>query len=309
MRGGKTTKWGGRAESERRAADRRAEPASVLLRRIGRVVLWVFIAIVVARGLGAIFSGDPESLTQAQAEGALAAQTFPDDEARAYAVQFTRAFLTFTPAHPDYHELSVRPFLAAQLRESAALELPERGASQTVTAATVARAKLLGRNRALVTVAATVVNRTVTTRYLTVPVARDSAGGLVVYDYPAFSSPPPPAGSVPTDDPGTLEGPGAKEIPDLLRRFFAAYLDGRQLDDLSYFLIRGARVTPLVQRYRLRDVLGVSQVGEGVGPDRTVLVTMRARDPETRAEYTLRYRAIVVLRDRWYVKALVGGAT
>jgi Conjugative transposon protein TcpC len=308
MRGGKTTKWGGRDESERRAAGRRAEPASVLLRRIGRVVLWVFIAIVVARGLGAIFSGDPELSTQAQAEGPPAAQTFPDDEARAYAVQFTRAFLTFTPAHPDYHELSVRPFLAAQLRESGALELPERGPSQTVTAATVARAKLLGRNRALVTVAATVVSRTVTTRYLTVPVARDSAGGLVVYDYPAFSS-PPPAGSVPTDDPRTLEGPGAKEIADLLRRFFSAYLDGRQLDDLSYFLTRGARVTPLVQRYRLRDVLGVSQVGEGVGPNHTVLVTVRARDLETRAEYTLRYRAAVVLRDRWYVKALVGGAT
>jgi Conjugative transposon protein TcpC len=309
MRGGKTTKWGGGDERERRPAGRRAEPTSVLLRRIGRVVLWVFIAIVVARGLGAIFRGDPESSTQAQAEGSPVAQTFPDDEARAYAVQFTRAFLTFTPAHPDYHELSVRPFLAAQLRESGALELPERGPSQTVTAATVARAKPLGRNRALVTVAATVVNRTVTTRYLTVPLARDSAGGLVVYDYPAFSS-PPPAGSVPTDDPRTLEGgSGAREIPDLLRRFFIAYLDGRQLDDLSYFLTRDARVTPLVQRYRLRDVLGVSQVSEGVGPNRTVLVTLRARDPETRAEYTLRYRAAVVLRDRWYVKALVGGAT
>ena len=308
MRGGKITRPGQRDESERKSAGRRVEPASVLLRRIGRVVLWVFIAIVVERGLGAIFSGDRESSTQAQAEGPPAAQTFPDDEARAYAVQFTRAFLTFTPAHPDYHELSVRPFLAAPLRESGALELPERGPSQTVTAATVARAKSLARNRALVTVAATVVNRTVTTRYLTVAVARDSAGGLVVYDYPAFSS-PPPTGSVPTDDPRTLENPGAKEIADLLRRFFSVYLDGRQLDDLSYFLTRDARVTPLVQRYRLRDVLGVSQVGDGVGPNRSVLVTVRARDPQTRAEYTLRYRTAVVLRDRWYVKALVGGAT
>ncbi|MCA1680021.1 MAG: conjugal transfer protein [Actinobacteria bacterium] len=307
MRGGKTTKWGGRAESERRAARRRAEPASVLLRRIGRVVLWVSIAIVAARGLGAIFSGDAASSTQAQAEGALAAQTFPDDEARAYAVQFTRAFLTFTPMHPEYHELSVRAFLAAQLRESAALELPERGPSQTVTAATVARAKALGRSRALVTVAATVVNETVTTRYLTVPVARDSAGGLVVYDYPAFSS-PPPTGSVPSEQPKTLDGTGAKEIPDLLRRFFAAYLDGRQLDDLSYFLTRTTRVTPLPQRYRLRDVLGVSQVGEGIGPRRKVLVTLRARDPETRADYTLRYRADVIRRDRWYVEALEGAA-
>lgn len=306
MREGET-KQGRRNDDARTRADRRAEPASKLLRQIGRVVLWLFVVIVVARGIGAIFSGDPERLTGAQAGGSTVAQAFPDDEARAYAVQFTRAFLTFTPMHPDYHELSVRAFLATQLRESAALELPERGPSQTVTAATVARVKALSRGRALVTVAATVVNKTVTTRYLTVPVARDSAGGLVVYDYPAFSS-PPPTGSVPSEQPKTLDETSAKEIFDLLRRFFAAYLDGRQLDDLSYFLTRSARVTPLPQRYRLRDVLGVSQVGEDIAPRRKVLVTLRARDPETRADYTLRYRADVIRRDRWYVEALEGAA-
>lgn len=306
MREGET-KQGRRNDGARTRADRRAEPASKLLRQIGRVVLWVFVVIVFARGIGAIFSGDPERLTRAQAGGSTVAQAFPDDEARAYAVQFTRAFLTFTPMHPEYHELSVRAFLAAQLRESGALELPERGPSQTVTAATVARVKALGRGRALVTVAATVVNKTVTTRYLTVPVARDSAGGLVVYDYPAFSS-PPPTGSIPSEQPKTLDETGAKEIFDLLRRFFAAYLDGRQLDDLSYFLTRTARVTPLPQRYRLRDVLGVSQVGEDIGARRKVLVTLRARDPETRADYTLRYRADVIRRDRWYVEALEGAA-
>ena len=306
MRGGGGRGLGGKHERQRAA--RGSEPASKLLRQIGRVVLWGALLLILVRGVGTILSGDPESTTRAQAVGSPSTQAFPDDEARAFAVQFARAYLTYTPEHPDYHELAVRPFLAAPLRENGALELPTRGPSQTVSAATVARAKALGGNRALVTVAATVVNRTVTTRYLTVPVARDRAGGVIVYDYPAFSS-PPPAGSVTADKPEPLDGPGAKEIPDLLRRFFAAYLDGRQLSDLSYFLTRDARVTPLAQRYRLRDVLGVSKAGEGAARKRAVLVTVRARDVETRADYTLRYRVELVQRDRWYVQALEGGAS
>ena len=48
----------------------------------------------------------------------------------------------------------------------------------------------LDEGRALVTVAATVVGGSASTRYLTVPVARDARGGLVVYDLPSFSAPP-----------------------------------------------------------------------------------------------------------------------
>lgn len=312
MRGGKAIdpdddpKKGKRTRKPK--TDRGAEPASKLLRQVGRWALWAILLLIFVRGVGTILSGDPERTTRAVAGGATTTPAFPDDEARAFAVQFTRAYLTFTPEHPEYHDLSVRPFVSAPLREDGALELPVRGPSQTVTSATVARAKALGRSRALVTVAATVVNRTITTRYLTVPVARDGAGGLTVYDYPAFSS-PPPAGEVDAAEPSPLDGDGSNEISDLMSRFFAAYLAGNKLSDLAYFLARDARVIPLEQRYRLRRVLGISQVGEGTGPTRTVLVTVRARDPETRADYTLRYRAEIVRRDRWYVKTLAGSAS
>ncbi len=281
---------------------------SKLLRTIGRFLLWGAVLLVVVRGVGAILSGEPESSTRAQAGARVATQVFPNDEARAFAVQFARAYLTFTPEHPGYHELAVRPYLARDLREDAALEFPDRGPSQTVTSATIARAKPLGGGRALVTVAATVLNDTVTTRYLTVPVARDNAGGLVVYDYPAFSSPPAPGDVTTTADPGSLEGPGAGEIEDLLRRFLTAYLDAQPLNQLSYFLARDARVTALAQRYRLREVVGLAQLGDTTGPQRTVLATVRVKDPATRATYTLRYRIEVTRRDRWYVQAIAGGA-
>lgn len=316
MRGGKTIEPDERDKrgrdkvkrTRKPKTDRGAEPASKLLRQVGRYLLWAILLLVFVRGVGAIFAGDPERTTRADAGSALRTPSFPDDEARAFAVQFTRAYLTFAPEHPEYHELSVRPFVSAPLREDGALELPVRGPSQTVTSATVARAKPLGDNRALVTIAATVVNRTITTRYLTVPVARDANGGLTVYDYPAFSS-PPPVGEVDVPEPSSLDGAGSSEISDLMTRFFAAYLDARQLSELAYFLARDARVIPLEQRYRLRRVLGVAQVGEGTGPTRIVLVTVRARDPETRADYTLRYRVELVRRDRWYVKTLAGSAS
>ncbi len=295
-----------RQRTEDRRRPERTEPARNVLRTVGRVLLWGFVLLVFVRGVGDIMRGDPERAGHAQAGPGGAALSFPDDEARAFALQFARAYLTFTPRHPEYHEISVRPYLAQDLREDAALELPTRGPSQTVTSAAVARAQPAGRDRALVTVAATVLNRTITTRYLTVPVARDSHGGLVVFDYPSFSS-PPPEGAVSSDPPAALSS-GSAEIQDLLRRFFAAYLDAQSIDQLSYFLTRTANVTALAQRYQLREIVSFAQLGEGEGPHRTVLVTLRARDPDTSVSYTLRYRVELVRQDRWYVNEIEGGA-
>jgi len=273
------------------------------LRAITIVAVSVVALFVVLRGVADILGDDGAGAGDAQPAGASSAHGWPDDEARAFAVQFARAFLTFSPSHPEYHELAVKPFLAKRLR--GAIALPRRGPDQTVSAVTVARTHGAGRDRAVVTVATTVLNRTVTTRYLTVPVARDRKGGLVVYDYPAFSAPPPPA-NVASDEHSPLQGSAARPIRRFVRRFFNAFLAG---GDPSAFVTADGHVSSLKQRYDLRKVLGVSQLGEAGASERSVVVVVRARDRDTHADYTLRYRADLVLRrDRWLVQA-VDGAT
>jgi hypothetical protein len=153
-----------------------------------------------------------------------------------------------------------------------------------------------------VTVAAAVVGREVSTRYLTVPVARDADGGLTVYDLPSFSA-PPARGRVESVEVEPLSGVQGAEVQDVLARFFRAFLAGRSAD-LEYFVPAGVRISALAQRYELAGLDSVEQVGSSVGRTRSVLATVRARDAQSRAVYALRYRVRLVRRDRWYVAAV-----
>ncbi len=268
-------------------------------RRIGRVLLWAFVLLVLVRGIGAILSPPPEPRAQPTPS---AQQRWPGDAAGAYAVSFAKAYLTWTPKSPEFHEQAVKPYLASRLRAGAGLEVPDEGRYQVVEEATVAGAHALGRDRALVTVAATVSGRQTTNRHLTVPVARDRRGGLVVYDYPSFSAPPARA-AVADERTRNLPREDARAVEDVLDRFFRAFLGGRS-SDLDYFLPSGTRLAAVRQRYELDEIVGLEQLATSERRDRTVLAVVRARDTATDATYLLRYRIDLVLRDRWYVARL-----
>ena len=95
----------------------------------------------------------------------------------------------------------------------------------------------------------------------------------------------------------------------LLTRFLTAFLDARKLEQLSYFLARNARVTPLSQRYRLREVTGLVQLDSRSAVRRVVLATVRVAHRGTHVAYTLRYRIRLTHRDRWYVQSIDGSAS
>ncbi|MDQ3767911.1 MAG: conjugal transfer protein [Actinomycetota bacterium] len=292
--------------------DEASEPSAsptprVVLRAIGRVVLWAVVGLLLIRGAADILGGPGAPQAAGPPQGQQGAESWPGSEARAFAADFARAYLTFDPQRPEFHERATASFLAGDLREGAALDLPqdpEDGEIQTVAQTNVARAAALDGRRALITVAATVTSTTVTTRYLTVPVARDQAGGLVVYDYPSFSAPPRQAR---VDAPATerLTGRDAQEIQDVLGRFFEAYFAGQD-DDLTFFLPAGVRLEALGERYELDELVSVAYAPDSAqeGARRTVLATMRATDPETETQYLLRYRVGLVADDRWYVASI-----
>ena len=63
-----------------------------LLKGLGRVVLWCVLVVVLLRGVADIFGADE---TAPPARGSVAAPAaWPDDEARAFAVDFGRAYLS-----------------------------------------------------------------------------------------------------------------------------------------------------------------------------------------------------------------------
>lgn len=271
-----------------------------MLRSAGRVVLWFVVALLLVRGAGDVLAGEEPAPPPAGARAT--AVSWPDDEARAFAVDFARAYLSYSPRHPDRYARGVRPFVSADVAGSIVPRFARLRSRQVVQSAVVARTAASGDGRALVTVAATVVARTVSTRYLTVPVARDAGGGLVVDDLPSFSA-PPARGRVSSLELEPLAGSDGAEVQDVLARFFRAFLAGRSAD-LEYFVPAGVRVGALAQRYELVAVDSVEQIGSGAGRTRSVLALVRARDVQSRAVYPLRYRVRLVRRDRWYVAAV-----
>lgn len=252
----------------------------------------------VVRGLAGIAAGT-QVVRRGRGAGRQVAgrQVAGGDEARAFAVAFARSYLSVPqPA-------GVGRFFADGLRDRASVFVSPHGPGVVVTQATVAREVSLGSSRALFTVAAfTSDGQTV---YLTVPVAVDARGGLVVDDLPSFGA-PPRRGTAPALAPAPLTSAAAEPIASLVRRFLSVYLDGEPEGALASMLAPGARVAPMGAGLRL---VVVDELGEEPGADgrRVVVATVRVRCSPARAIYTQRYRLTVVHLDRWYVAAVEGG--
>ena len=275
-------------------------PSSVLA-GFGRLALWLAIGFVLVRGVGAVL--DTSATRGPAGVRASAVQVWPDDEAQAFAVSFTRAYLSFSSADPAGYARALAPFVSDEVAASVVPRFAPGGPTQVLQSASVARVARVDAGRALVTVAAAVASAgDVSARYVTVPVARDGAGGLVVYDLPSLSAPPGHATVADVETESLAPGDEAA-IGDVLTRFLRAFLAGRAAD-LEYFVPAGVHIGALAQRYELVGVDSLAQLGAGSPHARTVLIAVRARDAGTGAVYALRYRVRMVRRDRWYVAAI-----
>jgi hypothetical protein len=254
------------------------------------------LAFVAVRGVSDILGGS-DGQAVARSGAVDTRSVWPDDEARAFATRFARAYLTHSRRYPGSEQRIVASMSAPALRDTVAIERPR---TQAVADTSVARVARLGADRALVTVACVVLGRSVSTRYLAVPVARDSAGGLVVFDLPSLASPPPGANVAPPEG-EPLSGADAEQIEALLRRFLAAYLGGDR-EQLSYFMAPAAKLpVPLGGGYELIELERVERLGS-----RRVIAVARVHDRSSGAVYTLRYRIALARGDRWLVRGIEG---
>jgi hypothetical protein len=260
-----------------------------LLRSGGRVAIWIVLGLLLVRGLGAVAPREASS-----PEVASASTTYEAASA-AFAVRFARAFLE------DPSPARLSPFLAERTRIGGGWRGAGRGAE--VAQAEVGASEDLGGGRAVLTVACEL--RDTRTLYLAVPVFRSEAGEVAALGAPWMVAAPGVAGAAP-ERPQPLAGPGANRLRRLLAKFLPAYLGSKEASALAYLLAPGASVQPLGGAARFLSLSGVSQLGSGEGPRRTVLASVRASDPASGAVYPLAYRLDVVRQGRWYVKAVEG---
>ena len=110
---------------------------------------------------------------------------WPDEQARAFAAGFARAYLSYSPRHPKRYARGLGRFMAPELTAAAVPRFAKLGDAQSVAHAVTAGAARIDDDRALITVAVGLAGDPAV-RYLAVPVARDDRGGLAVVDLPSF---------------------------------------------------------------------------------------------------------------------------
>lgn len=260
---------------------------SLRLRRIGRVVLWALLVLLLLRGVESVVSTAPET---SQAPAGAKADPF-GEEGSAFAVRFARAYL----ADPSLRNLRGHFAEGATARVGAAT--PGRNVAQ----AEVARTRHLGGDRAIVTVACEFLGGRVL--FLAVPIARNSVGEVAALGAPSLVAAPETAG-LEAERTRPLSGADAGAIGELVDRFLAAYLSAVKPADLSYYVAPGASVTP-VGGFRLIGRPNVTESQSG-GTGRTVIASVHARDEASGVTYRLGYRLELVRRQRWYVSAVEG---
>jgi len=263
-----------------------------LLRGTGRVAIWTVLGLLLIRGIVA----EPTATPPIAAEPSAAV----DPPSSAFAVRFARAYLA------DPSGAALAPFLAEGARVGTGT--PPQSEAADVAQAEVSGVRDLGGGRAVLTVACEL--RDARTLYLAVPIVRSEAGEVAALGAPSIVAAPGEPGADSIERPQAIAGSDAGAIQGLVGKFLPEYLAASDAGALSYFLAAGAAVEPLGGSVRFQAITGISQLGSGEGPSRSVLAGARVSDPASGAVYPVAYRLELVKRGgRWYVEAVEGAGS
>src|SRR4051812_35960680 len=109
-----------------------------LAKRLGRMLLWLLVLVLLVGGVAGVLS--PREPVPATRVVTQAAPTWPDDVTRAFAADFVRAYLFYSPDDPEASARAVQAFVGPELASSIAPQYGERAQRQSVGAVIVANA-------------------------------------------------------------------------------------------------------------------------------------------------------------------------
>ena len=278
-----------------------------------RVVLWTALAVVAFRGITAIISGS--SPAPAGGTGpANAAGKFPVSLAEAYAAEFGRVYLGFSPQSLGQREQALASFVPPAV-SAVNPSLGWNGIGQlNLQSLQVAGIRVQDHKHAVVTLLALLNGQLME---LGVPVAA-TGSGLVVSGEPAWLPAPPRISPPPA--PRGSDRVAQSQLMSELPAFFQAYAsgDGRAL---NRFLAHGASVAGLSGAVTF-DSIGALHVPPG-GASRQITVTVIWQVPVTeqpgstagnlggmtsKLEMTYGMSVVDLQGGKWYVKE-IGAST
>jgi len=276
-----------------------------------RVVLWTALLVVAFRGITAIIFGQALAPAAGGTGAGTAGEQFPVAMAEAYASEFGRVYLGFSPQSQVQREQALAAFLPASLL-AAHPNLGWNGVGQlNLQSLQVAGIKVQDRQDAVVTLLALVSGQLME---LGVPVAA-AGGGVVVSGEPAWL--PGPAQILPPAAPRGSDQVAQSQLMNELPAFFQAYAGGDSAA-LNRFGVHGAAVSGLGGAVTF-DSISALHVPPG-GATRQISVTViwqLAGQPGSAAgnlgmasklEMTYGMSVVDLQSGKWYVKE-IGAST
>ncbi len=279
-----------------------------------RIVLWAALLVIVFRGLTAIiFDRAPAPAAGGAAAGKAAAAPFPVALAEAYATEFGRVYLGFSPQSQVQREQALAAFVPPSV-SAADPNLGWNGVGQVnLQALQVAGIKVQDPQHAVVTLLALISGQLTE---LGVPVAA-GGGGLVVTGEPAWLPAPqqilPPATAAPRAPDKVAQGQLMNELP----AFFQAYASGDNVA-LNRFLAPGVSLTGLGGAVTFDSISALRVPAGGTTRQITVTVIWQVADQPgsaagnlgmaSKLEMTYGMSVVDLQSGKWYVKQ-IGAST
>ena len=275
-----------------------------------RTVLWTVLLVIAFRGITAIvFSSSPAS---AGGTGPRTGEEFPVSLAEAYATEFGRVYLGFSPQNLGQREQALAAFVPASV-SAADPSLGWNGIGQlNLQSLQVAGIKVQDPQHAVVTLLALLGGQLME---LGVPVAA-TGGGLVVSAEPAWLPAPPQASPPPA--PHGSDQVAQSQLMNELPAFFQAYASADS-GALNRFLAHGAAVTGLGGAVTFDQISALHVPPGGATRQITVTVIWQISEPlselpgsvtvgnqgvTSKLEMTYGLSVVELQDGKWYVKGI-----
>ena len=276
-----------------------------------RVVLWSALLVIAFRGITAIVFNTASAPEGGGTRPQSVTAQFPVTLAEAYAAEFGRVYLSFSPQNQAQREQALVAFVPASVL-AANPDLGWNGTGQlNLQAVQVAGITVQDPRQAVVTLLALVNGQLMR---LGVPIAA-SGGGVTVSGEPAWLSAPPQI-SPPPAAPGSSDQVAQSQLMNELPAFFQAYANSDSAT-LNQFTVRGVSLTGLGGTVTF-DSISALHVPPG-GATRHITVTVIWQLPDQTAasgnlgiasklEVTYGMSVVELHSGKWYVKE-IGAST
>jgi len=274
-----------------------------------RVVLWGALLVIVFRGITAIVFNQALAPAGGGTGSASAADVrFPVALAEAYAAEFGRVYLSFSPQNQGQREQALAAFVPAGV-SAANPNLGWNGTGQlNLQALQVAGITVQDPRHAVVTLLVLVNGQLMR---LGVPVAA-SGSGLVVSGEPAWLSAPPQI-SPPPAAPGRSDPVAQSQLMNELPAFFQAYANGDSAT-LNKFTVRGVSLTGLGGAVTFDSISALHVLPGGAARQITVSVIWQLPEQPgsasgnlgmaSKLEVTYGMSVVDLQSGKWYVKEI-----